>query len=87
METVSSLLLLAAVVVGIILLIKLLSAPFRKIIKLLLNALMGFVMLYAVNFFGAFIGIELDVNLISALVAGFLGVPGIVLLVVLKFLL
>ncbi|MBQ6403973.1 MAG: pro-sigmaK processing inhibitor BofA family protein [Oscillospiraceae bacterium] len=84
METLSGLLLIAAVIVGIILLIKLLSAPFRWIIKLLLNALMGFAMLFVVNFFGGFIGIELGVNLINALIAGFLGIPGIVLLVAIK---
>ena len=84
METLSGLLLIAAVIVGIILLIKLLSAPFRWIIKLLLNALMGFAMLFVVNFFGGFIGIELGVNLINALIAGFLGIPGILLLVAIK---
>ena len=84
METLSGLLLIAAVIVGIILLIKLLSAPFRWIIQLLLNALMGFAMLFVVNFFGGFIGIELGVNLINALIAGFLGIPGIVLLVAIK---
>ena len=84
METLSWLLLIASVIVGIILLIKLLSAPFRWIIKLLLNALMGFAMLFVVNFFGGFIGIELGVNLINALIAGFLGIPGIVLLVAIK---
>lgn len=87
METFSSLLLLAAVVVGVIFLIKLLSTPLRWIFKLLLNAVMGFVMLFVVNFFGGFLGIELGMNLINALVAGFLGVPGIILLIALKFLL
>ena len=84
METLSGLLLIAAVIVGIILLIKLLSAPFRWIIKLLLNALMGFAMLFVVNFFCGFLGIELGVKLINALIAGFLGIPGIVLLVAIK---
>lgn len=86
METFSSLLLLAAVIVGVILLVKLLSAPFRWIVKLLLNAALGFVLLFVVNYFGGFVGIELGMNLINALVAGFLGVPGIILLLVLKFL-
>ncbi len=86
MDSLSVILLFAAVVVGVILLIKLLSAPLRKIIKLLLNAAMGFAMLYVVNFFGGSFGIELQLNLINALVAGFLGVPGIILLVVLKLL-
>lgn len=87
METLSAIFLLAAVVVGVILVVRLLSAPIRWIFKLLLNALLGFVMLFIVNFFGAGFGIELSVNLINALVAGFLGIPGIILLVALKLLL
>ena len=43
METLSAVLILAAVVVGVILLIRLLSAPMRWIFKLLLNAVLGFV--------------------------------------------
>ena len=87
METLSAILILAAVVVGVILLVRLLSAPMRWIFKLLLNAVLGFVMLYIVNFFGAAVGLELGMNLINALLAGFLGVPGIILLIVLKFVL
>lgn len=86
MESLSAILLIAAAVVGVILLIKLLSAPIRKILKLLINAALGFVLLFVVNFFGAAIGLELKLNLINALVAGFLGIPGIILLVILQFL-
>ena len=87
METLSVVLLIAAVVVGLRLFFKLLSSPIRWILKLLFNALLGFVMLFLVNFFGAFYGIELGTSLINALVAGFLGIPGILLLVILKLIL
>lgn len=87
METLSVVLLIAAVVVGLRLFFKLLSSPIRWILKLLFNALLGFVMLFLVNFFGAFYGIELGTSLVNALVAGFLGIPGILLLVILKLIL
>ena len=78
METLSSLLMIAAGVVFIILLIKILSAPIRWIFKLLLNALLGFVVLFIFNFFGDFIGITIPITLVSALITGFFGVPGVV---------
>jgi inhibitor of the pro-sigma K processing machinery len=79
---------LAAVGIGlIILLVKLFSTPLRWVLKLLLNAAMGFVSLFIINFLGGFVGISLGVNLINAIVVGVLGFPGVVLLLLLKYLL
>jgi len=84
METISSILILAAVVVGVILLLKILSAPIRLAFKMLINAGVGFLILFVVNFFGDFVGFTLGVNFLNALVAGILGVPGVILLIVIK---
>jgi len=84
METISSLLILAAVAVGVILLLKILSAPIRLAFKLLINAGVGFLILFVVNFFGEFVGFTLGVNFLNALVAGVLGVPGVILLILIK---
>ena len=86
METLSGILLIAALVVGAILILKILTKPICWIFKLLLNAAFGFVLLFLVNFFGDPVGIYIGVNFVNALVAGFLGVPGVILLVVLQFL-
>ena len=86
METLSSILMIAATVVFIILLIKILWAPIRWIFKLALNALLGFVVLFIFNFFGEFIGISIPINLISSLITGFFGVPGVVFLILYQIL-
>ena len=86
MVTLSSILMIAATVVFIILLIKILSAPIRWIFKLALNALLGFVVLFIFNFFGEFIGISIPINLISSLITGFFGVPGVVFLILYQIL-
>ena len=86
METLSSILMIAATVVFIILLIKILSAPIRWIFKLGLNALLGFVVLFIFNFFGEYIGISIPINLISSLITGFFGVPGVVFLILYQIL-
>ena len=54
--------------------------------KLLINTLVGFAALWVLNFFGDFIGISLGLNWINALVVGVFGFPGVVLLLVLKYL-
>lgn len=86
MDTIYSILMLAAVAVGIFLLVKVLSAPIRWIFKLLINAGLGFVALWILNFFGDFVGLYLEPSFLHCLVVGFLGVPGVILLVVLQFL-
>lgn len=73
----------AAVVLGIILL-KLFTAPIKGIFKFLIHAAFGYVLLFVVNFFGSSFGITLGVNLITAAIAGFGGIPGVIFLVVLK---
>jgi len=76
-----------AVVLLIILfpVIKFLIAPVRLAAKLALNALVGFVLLWLVNTFGGLIGFFLPINLITIIIAGFLGIPGVLLLAVVKY--
>ena len=77
---------LAAAVVFVILLIKIISAPIKWFFKMLLNAALGFVVLFILNFFGEFIGISVPINLISCLITGFFGVPGVLFLVLFQIL-
>lgn len=53
-------------------------------IKILLNGIMGVIILFAVNFAGSFINFSLPINAINALIAGFLGIPGIIMLIVIQ---
>lgn len=76
------------VAVGLFLLLALfltiLAKPIKWAMKLLINALVGFVILFIVNFFGGFIGLNITVGWISALVAGILGIPGVILLILVE---
>jgi len=84
METISSLLILGAVILLSFVLIKVISAPMRGLLKLLINTALGYIALFILNFFGEFIGFTLGLNFVNALVVGFLGVPGVILLALLK---
>ncbi len=60
--------------------------PLKLVIRLIYNGLIGGVMLWVLNLIGASFGFTIAINPITALVAGFLGLPGIVLLILFKIL-
>ena len=73
---------LGAMIVLFIIL-KIISLPIKLIIKLLINALIGGVILFLINLTGL---IVIDITWISALIVGFLGIPGVVVVIILNFL-
>lgn len=74
---------LGAMIVLFIIL-KIISLPIKLIIKLLINALVGGVILFLINLTGL---IVIDITWISALIVGFLGIPGVIIVILLHFLL
>ncbi|MBQ3482538.1 MAG: pro-sigmaK processing inhibitor BofA family protein [Oscillospiraceae bacterium] len=83
----SVIIVIAAIVLAVVVVLKLLAKPIRFIFKLLINTVLGFVLLWLINFFGAGLGITLELTLLNALVVGFLGIPGVLLLLAIHFLL
>ena len=72
-------------IVILFLAIKLLKWP----IKIVINGIIGVVILYAVNFIianlslvGINVSFSLAINPITALIAGFFGVPGVIVLII-----
>ncbi len=66
---------------------KLLAWPAQRISRLIFNSLLGGIVLVLLNLLGSFIGLRIAINPLNALVAGVLGLPGIVLLIFLPILL
>lgn len=58
--------------------------PIKLVFRLIYNAIIGGIMLWVVNFIGGHFGFTIAINPLTALVAGFLGLPGVVLLILLK---
>lgn len=71
---------------GIWLLIKIFAAPIKGILKFLLHALLGFVILLAVNLIGGFFDFYIPLTWLSAIIAGIGGIPGVILLILLHLL-
>ena len=74
--------------VGILFVVlKLLALPMKIIIKLVINGLVGGLVIFIVNLIGANFGFMIDLTWITALIVGFLGVPGVVIVTILQFIL
>lgn len=74
--------------VGILFVVlKLLALPMKLIIKLLINSAVGALIIFVVNLIGANFGFLIDLNWLTALIVGILGVPGVVIVAILQFLL
>ena len=71
----------AFVLLGVI---RLFSTPLRMALRVLFNTLLGFAALFLLNLAHSLTGFSLGMNLFNALTIGILGVPGLVLLVLLK---
>lgn len=80
---------LAALLAGffLIALLRVFSAPLRLALRLLVNTLLGFLALWAVNLTAGITGIALGLNPLNALVIGVLGLPGFVLLLLTQWVL
>lgn len=68
------------------LLLKLLKKPLGLAFKLLLHAISGFVFLFIFNILGSFFEISLGFNWFNAIITGTLGIPGVVLLLLMRYL-
>jgi len=61
--------------------------PVKLLWKLLLNSAVGLILLLIVNYLASYFDFSLPINIISVLIAGFLGIPGVILLICLQLLL
>lgn len=66
-------------IIALIIIVKLLAWPFKKIIKLAINVVIGVALLFVFNHFGgAWFGLTVPINWITALIVGILGIPGFI---------
>lgn len=65
----------------------LLIIPIKIIVKLIINGVIGGVILVILNLIGKLIGFSIGINVVTALIVGFLGIPGVILLIILRLIL
>lgn len=59
--------------------------PIKILLKLIMNSIAGGLLILALNWIGGIWGFHIPLNLISSVIIGVLGVPGVVLLCILNF--
>lgn len=72
-------------IVFLVILGKIFMLPFRSILRLIGNSIMGGLIIYIINLIGGLWGFHIGLNLITSIFVGILGIPGAVLLIILKF--
>lgn len=60
--------------------------PLKTILKLIVNSVLGGSFIFIINTAGSTFGFHIGLNFVTAVCAGLLGIPGAVLLIILKLL-
>ena len=78
---------IAAALLLLGLFVNIIRLPLKWLFKAALHAAVGFVALFLLNFLGSWIGVELELNVFNALITGIFGVPGVLILLIFKYVL
>ena len=60
--------------------------PIKTILKLVVNSILGGVLIYIINLIGGIYNFHIGLNFVTPIGIGLLGIPGAILLIVLKLL-
>ncbi|OFI04979.1 sigma-K factor-processing regulatory protein BofA [Clostridium acetireducens DSM 10703] len=69
---------------ALFLVVKIFSWPLKIFFKLVINAVFGAILLVLVNLVGNYFNFFIGINAITALIAGFFGIPGVIFLIIFK---
>ena len=65
---------------------KVFIVPIKTILKLVLNSVLGGVVIFLINFIGAYFNFHIGLNLVTSIFIGILGIPGAIVIVIIKLL-
>ena len=63
---------------------KVFIVPIKKILKLVVNSVLGGVVIYLINLIGGTFGFHIGLNIFTSILIGLLGLPGAVCLIIVK---
>lgn len=66
---------------------KIFILPLKKILKLILNSVLGGILIFIINAIGASFHFHIGLNIFTSIFVGLLGIPGAGLLVILQIIL
>jgi len=87
MENVNIVMAALFLLVIVIVIVQVIMKPIKLLWKIIFNSAIGLVLLMLTNYLGSFFDFNLPINIMTVLITGFLGVPGILLLICFQLLL
>lgn len=63
---------------------RILILPLKNILKLVFNSIIGGALIFLINLVGSGFGFSIGINIWTSMFVGLLGIPGAVLLIILK---
>lgn len=72
-------------IVVLLLALFILTRPIKAGLKLLTNSISGLILLWLTNFIGGFVGFQLPYTIVTVLVSGVFGVPGVIALLFFRY--
>ncbi len=63
---------------------KIFFIPLKSIFKLILNSVFGGLIIFVINFVGGMFSFHIGLNVLTSILVGILGIPGAILLIILK---
>lgn len=63
---------------------KIFSVPLKALFKLIVNSVLGGLLIFIINLIGSTWEFHIGLNVVTAVLVGLLGIPGAVLIIVLK---
>ena len=63
---------------------KIFIVPIQKIIKIIINSILGGIVIYIINLIGENFGFHIGLNVITSIIVGTLGLPGAIILILIK---
>ena len=73
-----------ACIIGILIIGRIFIVPIKIIVKLIINSILGAFLIYIINIIGINFSFHIGINLITTLLTGILGIPGVLLLIFLQ---
>jgi len=66
---------------------KIFIVPIKTILRLVINSVLGGLMIFIINLVGSIWGFHIGINLVTSIFVGILGIPGVIVIVIIKLLL
>lgn len=79
-----SLLIYISCIIFLIIIGKIFIMPLKKIMKLVINSVIGAGLIYIINLVGANFNFHIGLNWFTIICSGILGIPGVILIIMLR---